>query len=325
LSGEERSRRENIGDENKEFRVSSYHGINSKKRSSRQYNHEYDSLSVANVSQGTSRSGKLVDNEHEMIESSVSSSSTSLSPRTAVSQSSVSATVAGLSHKKNDNVCVKSMDHDSTLCETNISQLFGFVNSYMPITVEIETPFKCFVPSYTPAIGGIDQFIKIPRPDNIQDYLGKVVIDEPALQQSDPALLQLHLRSTTKTTFRDNLIVKKVSPHDEPSFREELDRWIRDLRDVYRSAPKAVGFRPRHKMPSTDQLMQVWSGQLEKSLEEDSSGIRFLSENIHLNIYEYAKLLCVLLGIPVRSNSIIDSLFMAMSTLIMLEDNEYFS
>jgi len=61
-------------------------------------------------------------------------------------------------------------------------------------------------------------------------------------------------------------------------------------------------------MPSTDQLMQVWSGQREKSLEEDSSGI-----------------LCVLLGIPVRSNSIIDSLFVAMSTLIMLEDNEYFS
>lgn len=276
------------------------------------------------MSQGTGQSDKLVDDEHEMNESSVSSSSTSLSPPTAVSQSSVSATVAGLSHKKNDSVCVKSTDHDSTLCESNISQLFGFVNSYTPITVEIETPFKCFVPSYTPAIGGIDQFIKIPRPDNIEDYLGKVVIDEPALQQSDPALLQLQLRSTTKTAFRDNLIVKKVSPH-EPAFGEELDRWIRDLRDVYRSAPKEVGFRPRHKMPSTDQLMQVWSGQLENSLEEDCNGIRFLSENIDLNIYEYAKLLCVLLGIPVRSNSIIDSLFVAMTTLITLEDNEYFS
>ena len=46
-----------------------------------------------------------------------------------------------------------------------------------------------------PAIGAPNAFTAPPRPDGEPDFLGLTVADEPALQQSDPALLALQLRS----------------------------------------------------------------------------------------------------------------------------------
>jgi intraflagellar transport protein 46 len=70
-------------------------------------------------------------------------------------------------------------------------------------------PFKCnlqryntkvkpFIPDYIPAIGDIDEFIKVPRPDGKPDDLGLKVLDEPSAKQSDSTVLQLQLRHTSK-------------------------------------------------------------------------------------------------------------------------------
>ena len=34
-------------------------------------------------------------------------------------------------------------------------------NSYQPQEVEIETPLKCFIPDYLPAVGEMDAFLKV--------------------------------------------------------------------------------------------------------------------------------------------------------------------
>jgi hypothetical protein len=39
-------------------------------------------------------------------------------------------------------------------------------------SIELETKLKPFIPDYIPSIGGIDEFIKVPRPDSKPDFLG---------------------------------------------------------------------------------------------------------------------------------------------------------
>lgn len=79
--------------------------------------------------------------------------------------------------------------------------------------------FKPFVPEFLPAVGDIDAFLKVVPPettltgelfnDNLQ--LGLTVLDEPASNQSDPALLHLQLRATSVNLIRqDDAAVVKI-------------------------------------------------------------------------------------------------------------------
>lgn len=77
---------------------------------------------------------------------------------------------------------------------------------YIPQNLNLDYKFKPFVPDFIPAVGDIDAFLKIVPPDMMttgkpyegdQNHLGLTVLDEPAAQQSDPALLHLQLRAVT--------------------------------------------------------------------------------------------------------------------------------
>ena len=47
---------------------------------------------------------------------------------------------------------------------------------------------KPFVPEIIPAVGEVDAFLKMPRPDDASEDLSPVVLDEPCINQSDPSL-----------------------------------------------------------------------------------------------------------------------------------------
>ena len=66
-----------------------------------------------------------------------------------------------------------------------ISELFQYITRYTPHNIELETMMRPFIPDYIPAVGDIDPFIKVPRPDGKPDNLGLVVLDEPASIRSD--------------------------------------------------------------------------------------------------------------------------------------------
>jgi len=77
--------------------------------------------------------------------------------------------------------------------------------------------FKPFIPEFLPAVGDIDAFLKIIPPEttlsgDIFDenilQLGLLVLDEPAANQSDPALLHLQLRASN-----DELITGHAQGH----------------------------------------------------------------------------------------------------------------
>ena len=84
----------------------------------------------------------------------------------------------------------------------DIKHMFELISQYHPQKVDIETKLIPFIPEFIPAVGDIDAFIKIPRPDGIDDGVGLLVLDEPASVQTDPGALELKLqRSRLKNTF----------------------------------------------------------------------------------------------------------------------------
>jgi intraflagellar transport protein 46 len=75
-----------------------------------------------------------------------------------------------------------------------IAELFEYIGRYKPHAIELETKMRPFVAEYIPAVGEIDPFVKVPRPDGKPEHLGLTVLDETAATQSDPTVLTLQLK-----------------------------------------------------------------------------------------------------------------------------------
>ena len=84
--------------------------------------------------------------------------------------------------------------------DDDIKDLFDCILHYKPEIRDIETKLEPFIPDYIPAVGDIDAMIKIPRHDRVDLELGLEIVDEPCAAQSDPTVLDLHLRAISKTT-----------------------------------------------------------------------------------------------------------------------------
>lgn len=87
-----------------------------------------------------------------------------------------------------------------------VKELFAHITKYVPQTIELETKLAPFLPDLIPAVGDIDGFLKVPRPDGVNDGLGLLVLDEPCSTQSDPIVLQLQLRAQAKQTEDKSLV-----------------------------------------------------------------------------------------------------------------------
>lgn len=46
-----------------------------------------------------------------------------------------------------------------------IQEVFEYITRYKPQKVELETKIKPFIPDYIPAVGEVDAFLKMPKPD----------------------------------------------------------------------------------------------------------------------------------------------------------------
>ena len=96
------------------------------------------------------------------------------------------------------------------------------MSSFQPQDIVLETKLRPFIPEYVPAIGDIDAFLKVysfdgiekkycsslmqvPRPDGKEESLGLTVLDEPSSRQSDPHVLNLQMRYTSKQPMATTL------------------------------------------------------------------------------------------------------------------------
>jgi hypothetical protein len=88
---------------------------------------------------------------------------------------------------------------------------------YTPQNIELDYKLRPFIPDFIPAVGDIDAFLKIPRPDGKSDSIGLAVLDEPCAKQSEPAVLHLQLRAVAKQSSAKavvNITVSILTTHE---------------------------------------------------------------------------------------------------------------
>jgi len=196
-----------------------------------------------------------------------------------------------------------------------VRDLFQYIERYKSHEVELETTLKCFIPEYIPAIGEMDAFIKVPRPDKRDEELGLKYLDEPAATQSDPTVLELQLRAMSKKLQYGDVVVRSIeNASKNPS---AIDKWIQSINDLHRSKPPPQ-VHYRRNMPDIDALLDVWPEEFEAALES----LKLPSPDLDLSLGEYTKILCAVLDIPVYENPI-ESLHQLFSLYMDFRNNPH--
>lgn len=197
-----------------------------------------------------------------------------------------------------------------------MQDLFGFITRYEPFAAELPAKLRPFVPDYIPAIGDLDPFVKIPRPDHEQDGLGLYVVDEPTIPQSNPAVVLLELNATNAHGVAAEVVDSLENAANRP---EVIDRWISDIKKVhYKKALPTVNYQ--RPMPDIETLMQVWPQQFEEMLNSD---VAFPPSHIDLDLDQYVRTLCAILDIPTYT-SLIDSLHVMFTLYEEFRSNQHF-
>ncbi|KAG4090331.1 hypothetical protein H8356DRAFT_1352538 [Neocallimastix lanati (nom. inval.)] len=182
--------------------------------------------------------------------------------------------------------------------DDELKELFSYIDQYKPLDTKLDTELKPFIPDYIPAVGDIDAFIKIPRCDNKIDTLGLTCIDEPSGKQSDPSVLDLHLRAITKSTVDTELKVRSLNSEDIKEDPKLIDTWTSNIDELHESKPRPNVIYTR-RMPDIEDLMQVWPSEIEDEL----NNIELPSADLDLPLIDYIHLLLVLLDIPISSDN----------------------
>ncbi|KAL7294934.1 hypothetical protein TKK_0011855 [Trichogramma kaykai] len=191
-----------------------------------------------------------------------------------------------------------------------VKELFQNISRYAPQKIELQYKLAPFIPDYIPAVGDIDAFLKIPRPDGLADRLGLVVLDEPASEQSEPAVLQLQLRSRDRNSATNAgkgpaAVVKRLE--DAPRQGRLIDKWIEDMGQLHRSRAHPPAVQLRNRFPDVDQLLQPWPAQIEAKLwrmGQQPPGLLGLD----CDLLKLIDVICALLDIPVYGDQRIESL-----------------
>jgi len=218
-----------------------------------------------------------------------------------------------------------SRDYANLNVPPDVRDLFQYIERYKPQEVELETPLKCFIPEYIPAIGELDGFLKVPRPDGKEDSTGLKFLDEPASNQSDPTVLELNLRAKSKKLQYSEMVVRSIEHADKNP--QKIEKWIHDINELHRNKPP-VQVNYKKNMPDFDALMDAWPTEIEALLNSGAmaggnGGFVLPSPDLDVSLLEYVKILCATLDIPVYENPI-ESLHLLFSIYLEFRNNPHF-
>lgn len=209
----------------------------------------------------------------------------------------------------------KESDYANLKVSNDVRELFQYIGRFKAQEIELETRLKCFIPEYIPAVGDMDAFLKIPRPDSEPDHLGLKMLDEPSLSQSDATVLDLQLRSTSKKKHGD-IVVRSIENAEKSP--KEIDRWIKSIADLHRSKPPPQVHYSK-TMPDIESLMQVWPEEFEELLAKTP----LPSASMDLALEQYVRIICALLDIPVHKN-VYESLHVLFTLYLEFRSNQHF-
>eukprot|EP01116_Phalansterium_solitarium_P021623 TRINITY_DN679_c0_g1_i3.p1 TRINITY_DN679_c0_g1~~TRINITY_DN679_c0_g1_i3.p1 ORF type:complete len:347 (-),score=125.89 TRINITY_DN679_c0_g1_i3:326-1366(-) len=210
----------------------------------------------------------------------------------------------------------QNFDYSQLNVTHEIKELFDFIDKFKPADIELQTTLKPFIPEYIPAVGDIDAFLKILRPDDKPEMLGLTVLDEPSTVQTDPTVLELQLRATTKKVDLQPVTVRGIDNADKNA--KAIKSWVQRIGDLHRTkpAPTVTYAKP---MPDIDSLMQEWPNELEKLLES----IKLPSADLDVDIKTFARIICAVVDIPVYNN-ITESLHVLFCLYSAFRENTHF-
>ncbi|KAM4646309.1 intraflagellar transport protein 46 homolog [Amazona ochrocephala] len=189
-------------------------------------------------------------------------------------------------------------DYDYLPVSSEIKDLFEYIKRYTPKTIEIEYKLQPFIPDFIPAVGDIDAFLKVPRPDGSPDNLGLLVLDEPSTKQSDPTVLSLWLTEDSKQhNIAQQIKVKSVENAEKNP--KAIASWIESINELHRCKPPATVHYTR-PMPDIETLMQEWSPEFEELLGK----VGLPTAEMSCDLAEYVDMICAILDIPVYKSRI---------------------
>nr|XP_046236700.1 RPA-related protein RADX-like isoform X2 [Scatophagus argus] len=119
-------------------------------------------------------------------------------------------------------------DYANLPVSTEVKELFQYITRYSPQSIELEHSLKPFIPDFIPAVGDIDAFLKVPRPDGKADNLGLLVLDEPSVKQSDPTVMSLWLSEESKQHGATETSSSSPAVCREFVYVVDLQRYSRD-------------------------------------------------------------------------------------------------
>ncbi|XP_071959237.1 intraflagellar transport protein 46 homolog isoform X2 [Antedon mediterranea] len=183
-------------------------------------------------------------------------------------------------------------EYDTLPVSEEIKDLFQYITRYTPQTIELDHKLRPFIPDYIPAVGDIDAFIKIPRPDNKPDTLGLSVLDEPCAKQSDPTVLDLQLRAISKQTTSKTMQVRSIENADKNP--KQIKNWIESISDLHRSKPPPT-VHYNKTMPEIEALMQEWPEEFEELLNK----VGLPTAELDCTLDQYVEMICAILDIPI--------------------------
>jgi len=119
---------------------------------------------------------------------------------------------------------------------------------------------KPFIPDFVPAVGEVDAFLKMPKPDGTKEDLGITVLDEPALNNEDKTVLELKYVQSKNVVRATPMDVDSIEHADKKP--KEIARWISAVQDLHKTRPPPTVNYSKN-MPDFDMLMEEWKPEME--------------------------------------------------------------
>lgn len=145
-----------------------------------------------------------------------------------------------------------------------VKELFEYIQRYKPQKIDLETKIKPFIPDFVPAVGEVDAFLKMPKPDGTKEDLGIIVLDEPALNNEDKTVLELKYVQSKNVVRSAPMDVDSIDSADKKP--KEIQRWISAVQDLHKTRPPPT-VNYSKAMPEFDLLMEEWQPEMEQALQ----------------------------------------------------------
>lgn len=208
-------------------------------------------------------------------------------------------------------------DYQGLAVSSDIKELFTYITRYTPVSQELDTKLKPFIPDFIPAVGDIDAMIKIGRVDGQDQGLGLAVLDEPCAAQSDPTVLDLQLRAISKTTTTKAVAVKQVGGGGAAAGKA-IDSWINSITELHREKPpQSVNYST--VMPEIETLMQEWPTEFEELL----TSVRLPTADLNCTLKEYVHIVCAICDIPIHKSRV-ESLHLLFTLFSEFKNSQHF-